>query len=137
MPAFSYNSFHFPHHHHHHHLTRKRYIPTSFRSMSYRPLSLLTNSWKKKELKRQKLLLFLLLLLDGLLFPLRPSWLCRVVCTVYSDEERVSDLSVASGRPTSPVASLSAALSRRQTVHFQRVSPVLQIQHVLFFFLRI
>jgi hypothetical protein len=56
--------------------------------------------------------------------------LCRVVCTVYSDEERVSDLSVASGRPTSPVASLSAALSRRQTVHFQRVSPVLQIQHV-------
>lgn len=67
MPAFSYNSFHFPHHHHHHHLTRKRYIPTSFRSMSYRPLSLLTNSWKKKELKRQKLLLFLLLLL-GLLF---------------------------------------------------------------------
>ena len=97
-----------------------RNIPTSFRSMSYRPLSLLTNSLekelkrkmggKKKNKNKKNYCCFFFVFPPPIISPsTRRGGLCRAVCTVYSDEDRVSDLSVASGRPTSPVA---AELSR-------------------------
>lgn len=75
------------------------------RSMSYRPLSLLTNSWKRK--KKNTVVssfsppIFLVRLLNCVcVLVYLPLW------AVYSEEDRVTDLSVASGRPSSSVAAL-------------------------------